>query len=175
MPESVSPLDSGDELPQVINLSQIRVESVAAELVRMHQSAAAEITAGEVELQQSAAYKLNAGKVESSESALGLVNATEVSLSNSAAVAIRSDSVTASGIVGLAAAENVNLRDAYSGVVVGRDVRGDRIETLVLLANRIEGDVHAVVDARSALIAGLVGGLFGGLILLLGWAVFKRD
>jgi hypothetical protein len=67
------------------------------------------------------------------------------------------------------------LGNTYAGLVAGREVHGDRIETLVLFGNHIEGEVHAVMDARSALIAGLVGGLFGGLLFLLVRGLFRRD
>jgi len=45
---------------------------------------------------------------------------------------------------------------------------------LILLSNHVEGEVQTVVDTRSALIAGMVGGLLTGTILLIGRLVFGR-
>jgi hypothetical protein len=72
-------------------------------------------------------------------------------------------------------AGTANLGNTYAGVVAGREVRGERIETLVLFSGRVEGEVHAVLDSRSALLAGLLGGLFAGLLLLLGRMLLRRD
>jgi len=72
-------------------------------------------------------------------------------------------------------AGSANLGNTYAGVVAGREVRGERIETILLLGNRVEGEVHTVMDTRGALLAGLVSGLFAGLMLLLGRAMFRRD
>jgi hypothetical protein len=67
------------------------------------------------------------------------------------------------------------VQNAYVGVTAAREVRGERIESLVILAGRVEGEVHTLVDTRGAVIAGLVGGLFAGLIVLVGRIAFRRD
>jgi hypothetical protein len=38
----------------------------------------------------------------------------------------------------------------------------------------VDGDVKTVVDTRMALVAGMVGGLFAGMVFLLGRALFGR-
>jgi hypothetical protein len=48
------------------------------------------------------------------------------------------------------------------------------IKSVILLARNLEGNVTTVIDTRGALIAGLVGGLFAGIMLLLGRALFGR-
>jgi hypothetical protein len=79
-----------------------------------------------------------------------------------------------SGGAGVVAADNVEFGGAYAGLVAGREVRGERIDSVVLLAGRVEGEVHTVMDTRGALIAGMLGGLVAGLILLLGRMTFRR-
>lgn len=175
MPDSVLPLDPDAENDKITNLTQTSVDRVSAELVRMHQSAARQVTTEEIELRQSAAYRIESGKIESNQSALGILNATEVSLANSGVAAIRAQSVSLQGAVGIVIAGNVSLTDTYSGIVAGRDVQGERIETLVLFANHVNGEVHTIMDARSALIMGMVGGLFGGLVFMLARLAFKRE
>jgi hypothetical protein len=168
------PQETQAENPQVVNLSTSRVEVIEAEMVRMHQSAAQEITADEVALRQSAALDVTAADVSAHESALGLVNAKDVEMTNSAAGAIRAENVNVAGSAGVVLAETVNLGNTYVGVVAGGQVRGERIETLILLGNHVEGDVQTVVDTRSALIAGTVGGVLAGVVLLIGRLVFGR-
>ncbi len=168
------PEENVEEIPQVTNLDTTSVEVIEAEMVRMHQSAVQEITADEVALHQSAALDVAAAEVSAHESALGLVNAKDVEMTNSAAAAIRAENVNVNGSVGVVMADTVNLGNTYAGVVVGGQVKAEQIETLFLLSNQVEGDVQTVVDTRGALIAGTVGGLLTGIILLIGRLMFGR-
>lgn len=175
MPETnILPEENKGESPQVSNLNTCSVESIEAELVRMHQSAAQEITAEEVELHQSIALDVTTASMTSHETALGVVSTKDAQMINSAAGAIRADNVALTGQVGLVMAGSANLGNTYAGLVAGREVRGERIETLILLGNRIEGNVQTVVDTRGALLAGLTGGLVTGLMLLMGRLMFRR-
>lgn len=175
MPEKKNvPEDIEEELPQVTNLDTTRVESVEAELVRMHQSAVQEIKADEVDMHQSAAFDVDASRISAHESALGFINANEVELTNSAAGAIRAANVNVIGQAGFVGADTVHLGNTYAGVVAANEVRGERIETLILLGNHVDGNVQTVIDTRSALIAGMVGGLLTGIIMLIGRLVFGR-
>jgi hypothetical protein len=172
--KKTDPEESVEETPQVTNLDTTSVEVIEAEMVRMHQSAAQEITADEVALHQAAAFDVAAAEVSAHESALGLVNAKDVEMTNSGAGAIRAENVNVAGSAGIVMAETVHLGNTYAGVVACDTVRGEQIETLFLFSGHVEGDVQTVVDTRSALIAGMVGGLLTGTILLIGRLVFGR-
>jgi len=166
--------ENQDETPQVINLTNSGVEVVEAELVRLHQSGAQEITAEEVELHQSAVLDATAAEVNARESMLGMVTSKDVEMINSLAGIVRAENAGVTGSAGVVLAGSANLGDTYAGVVAGQQVRAERIESLVLFARNVEGDVQTVVDTRGALIAGMVGGLFAGLIVLVGRMVFGR-
>jgi len=172
--KKVDPEVNVEETPQVTNLEGSSVEVIEAEMVRMHQSAAQEITADEVSMQMSAALDVTAAEVTAHEAALGLVSAKDVEMTNSAAGAIRADNVNVIGQAGVVIAGTANMGNTYAGVVAGDQVKSERIETLILLSNHVEGEVQTVVDTRSALIAGMVGGLLTGTILLIGRLVFGR-
>jgi hypothetical protein len=169
-----NPEEQVEETPQVTNLEETSVEVIEAEMVRMYQSAAQEITADEVSMQQAAALDVTAAEVSAHEAALGLVSAKEVEMTNSAAGAIRAETVNVAGGAGIVMAETVNLGNTYAGVIACDTVRGEQIETLFLFSGHIEGDVQTVVDTRSALIAGTVGGVLAGVVLLIGRLVFGR-
>jgi hypothetical protein len=132
------------------------------------------VQAEEVELHLSMAAQVKAAQVTSHESALGAVQADEVRVTNGGIGAARAETIHVQGLAGAVAANTVQVENSYVGAVAGREVRGERIESLVLLAGRVEGEVHTVVDTRGAVIAGLVGGLFAGLILLVGRIAFRR-
>ena len=171
---NTNPEETVEEAPQVTNLDMTRVEVIEAEMVRMHQSAAQEITADEVALHQAAALDVAAAEISAHEAALGLVNAKEVEMTNSAAGILSADNVDMVGQAGVVLANTISLGNTYAGMVAGGQVRGERIETLILLGNHVEGDIQTVVDTRSALIAGTVGGVLAGIVLLIGRLVFGR-
>jgi len=162
------------EQPQVTNLSQVNVGVLKAELVRMHQSAAEEIQAEDMELDQSAAANVTAGNLTTRLSAIALVQAEEVTINHSAAAAVRADTISINGSAAVVVAGNVDFGDAYVGMVAAREVHGEKIDTFILLSPKVEGNVTTMLDTRGALIAGLVGGMFAGLTLLLGRRLFGR-
>jgi len=52
-------------------------------------------------------------------------------------------------------------------VVVAREVHGEALRTVVLLAGRVDGPVETMVDTPRALLAGLAAGIGTGLVLVL--------
>jgi len=168
-----------EELPevdrsQVTNVSHADVQSVRAELVRMHQSDAENITADEVELQNSAAGNVKANLVSAHQSAMAMVDAEEVLSQNSITGFLQAEKASLSGYTGAVAAGSAEVHHGFAAFVAGRDVHVEETRTVVLLARTLNGNVTTLMDTRGALIAGLVGGLFAGLMLLLGRALFGR-
>jgi hypothetical protein len=159
---------------QVTNISHTDVQSIHAELVRMHQAAAETINADEVELQQSAAAAVKANHVSAHQSALARVEAGEVLSQRSAAGWVKAEKASVSGYTGAVLAGSADVHHGIAGLVVGRQVQVQNARTILLLGQSINGPVTALMDSRSALIAGLLGGLFAGLMLLLGRMLFGR-
>lgn len=160
---------------QVTNISQADVQSVHAELVRMHQANAENITADEVELQQSAAGNVKANHVSANQSAMARVEAGEVLSQSSAMGFVQAEKASISGYTGAVVAGSADVHHGMAVFVAGRDVHVQDARTVLLLGQNVNGDVTTLMDSRSALIAGLVGGLFGGLMLLLGRMLFGRE
>ncbi len=164
-----------DETPEVINLAQSSAGDIHAEMVRMHQSAAQAITADDVEMNMAAAASSQVQKVTAQQSAFGAVFAEEANISGSMIGAVLSDSARAHGVIAAVNADTVHVENAYVGVTAASEVRGERVESIVMLAGRVEGEVHTVVDTRGAILAGVVGGMVAGLILLVGKMAFRRE
>ena len=159
---------------QVTNISQMDVQSVQAEIVRMHQASAETINASEVELEQSAAANVKASSVSTHQSAMVAVEADEVMSQNSAIGFVEAEKASVRGYTGVVSAQNAEVHYALAGIVVGNDVHVESARTILLVGQNITGNVTTVISPRSALIAGLTGGLFGGLMLLLGRMLFGR-
>ena len=169
-----------EELPkvdqsQVTNISQADVQSVQAELVRMHQASAENINADEVELQQSAPGNVKANNVSAHQSAMARVEAGEILSQSSATGFVQAEKASLSGYTGAVLAGSAEVHHGMAGFVAGREVHVQDARTVLLLGQNINGNVTTLMDSRSALIAGLVGGLFSGLMLLLGRVLFGRE
>jgi hypothetical protein len=168
-----------DELPeldqsQVANVSRSRVESVNAELVRMHQAAAQQIQAAEVGLQQSAAVAVQANSVGAHQSAVVAVEAEEILSQDSGILTVQAEKASVMGYTGFVLAENAEVHYGITGLVAGNDVHAEGARAVLLIGRNISGNVTPLMDSRTALIAGLTGGLFAGLMLLLGRTLFGR-
>ncbi len=169
-----SNLPEVSEQSQVANLSQVTLETVKAELVRMHQSSANEIQAGDVELNMSSAAKVNSARVSTTTSAIAALQSVEVTMQNSIVGAAQAERMSLSGAAGLVLTGSADLNHAHVGILAGREIRAEKIDSFILLSPKVEGNVTTVMDTRGALIAGLVGGLFAGIMLLLGRMLFGR-
>ena len=169
-----------EELPefessQITNISHADVQSVHAEWVQMHQADAETITADEVELHQSAAANVKATLVHARQTALGAVHAENVSVEASAAGFVQAEKTSVSGYTGVIAAGSADVHYSAVGYLAARDVHAEDVRTILLLARNVQGNVTTTFDTRGAVIAGLIGGLFGGLMLLLGRFLVRRS
>ena len=169
-PEELPKIDSS----QVTNISHADVQTVHAELVRMHEADAENIIAQEVELRQSAAGNVKADRFSAHQSAIGMLSAKEASVEESAVGFVQAEKKSAGGNTGVVVAGSADLQHGMAVFVAGREVHVNEARTGILLARNVQGNVTTVLDTRGALLAGLVGGLFAGLMLMLGRALFGR-
>ena len=160
--------------PQMMDISQAEVRNVRAETVKMHQADAEVIIADDVELQNSAAGNVKAKTIGGNMMLLGAVKADEVSVANGGVGYAQAGKISMSGYTGAVVAGSAEIRNGMAGFVAGREVQVNESRTGILLARTVNGDVNTVLDTRGALIAGLTGGLFAGLMLLLGRVLFPR-
>jgi len=168
-----------EELPdfnssQVTHVSHADVQNVQAELVQMHQADAENIVAQEVDLQQSGVGAIKAEHVNADHSFIGMVNAKEVSMEGGAVGFVQAEKMSAGGYTGAVLAGSAEVEHGMAVFVAGREVHVADARTGILLAQNVSGNVITVLDARGALLVGLVSGLFAGLMLMLGRMLFGR-
>ena len=174
-PAMIEPEELSDfESPQVTNISHADVQTVRAELVRMHHADAGNIIAQEVELQQSAAANVKANHFSAHQSGIGMLNAKEVSMAGGAVGFVQAEKMSAGGYTGAVLAGSAEVHHGVAVFVAGRDVHVEHARTGILLGRSVSGSVTTLLDTRGALVMGLVGGLFAGLMLLLGRVLFGR-
>ena len=160
---------------QVENLEKNQVQNINAQQVHMNQSAAETITAENVELEQSAVADLNANHVHAERAAIGELKASDVVADQSLIGYVQAERAGVSGFTGAVIGQSVDVRGSAAGVVIANDVKfGESARTVLLISNNVQGTVTTLMDTRTALIAGLVAGLFASISVLLGRALFGR-
>lgn len=162
--------------PQVTELSEEQLRDVHAQAIDMHQSAAQSISASDVNMAQSAAGALKATNVNAHQAALGAVEAVQVLSEQSLIGAVQAEKASISGFTGSVAAGTAEVHYSVVGAVVGNEVHvADQTRTVLLVSRNVQGNVTTLMDTRGALIAGLLAGLFSGMMLLLGRMLFKHE
>jgi hypothetical protein len=162
------------ELPQVVNLSNVSVENIDAELVRTNQTSIGQLNADEVELHISGVCTAGAVNMHARDSIIGTFACQQATLQDSIIGGVRGEALTFNGVTALALANSISIQDVDAIVVAGTEINAENIRTGILICRDVKGNVTTVVDGRTALLAGLAGGAVAGLILLVGKLLFGR-
>lgn len=162
------------ELPQVVNLSNVSIENVEAELVRTNQTSIGQLNADEVELHISGVCTAEVVDMHARDSLVGTVVCKQATLQDNIIGGVRGEALMFNGVTALALANSMSILDADAIIMAGNEINAENIRTGILIGRDVKGNVTTVVDGRTALLAGLAGGVVAGLILLAGKLLFGR-
>ena len=102
------------------------------------------------------------------------VTTTRLTLDKSAVRSVDADEVEISkSAVAFAKFDHGTIRQGSAGVVVGRSIAMDEVRTGVLISPVVRGDVHTLIDMRSAVAIG-VGMVLGKAMLAGARALVRR-
>ena len=155
----------------LLALDEEGVETIQAENVNMRQSRANSVFAEDLSMTQSGAVGVKARTVSMRESGVVALEADKV---QSGVFALQAENAHLQGRAGVVLANDVEFEESVSFAVASQNLRATRIETKILLAGSVEGEVHTVVDTREAILIGLLGGIVSGIILLMGRFISGR-
>ncbi len=158
----------------LLALDEEGVETIQAENVNMRQSRANSVFAEDLSMTQSGAVGVKARTVSMRESGVVALEADKVDMVQSGVFALQAENVHLQGRAGVVLANDVEFEESVSFAVASQNLRATRIETKILLAGSVEGEVHTVVDTREAILIGLLGGIVSGIILLMGRFISGR-
>jgi hypothetical protein len=101
------------------------------------------------------------------------ITTSRLTLDKSAVRSVSADEMDISkSAVGVARFENGTIRQGNAGVVIGRSVAMDEVRTGILISPVVRGDVHALIDLRSAVAIGF--GMVLGRAMLAGARALVR-
>ncbi len=140
------------------------LDFIEAEFVTVKQSTVRAIEGGHIEMQQVGVLSIDGERIEMAQSASALIHGTEVGLnqSMSAITTARNIDLHYSFAPLTLSREKMNLNRCAIGIVGARNLNAEKTSSLLMIANKVEGEVTTVLDWRSALALGaIVGGVIG--------------
>ncbi len=97
----------------------------------------------------------NGAAAEAGQNRVEETTTTRLSLDKSAIRRIDADEVDIEkSAIGVASFERGTIRQSSAGIVAGRSVAMDEVRTGILIAPVVRGDVHTLLDMRSAVAIG---------------------
>jgi hypothetical protein len=119
------------------------------------------------------ASELTANHAEVTNSAIRFLDADQARLERAAVQRLRANQVDLSGgAIGFARFEQGTIRQSNAGVIVARSVACDEVRVGVLASPVVRGDVHTLLDLRSAVAIGV--GMVLGKALIAGIRALGR-
>lgn len=98
---------------------------------------------------------INGAAAEAGQGRVEETTTTHLSLDRSAIRRIEADEVDIEkSAIGVASFERGTIRQSSAGIVAGRSVAMDEVRTGILIAPVVRGDVHTLLDMRSAVAIG---------------------
>jgi hypothetical protein len=112
---------------------------------------------------------IDAAHVSVGRSAVRMVDADEATLERAAVQRLRAGHATfTSSNVGIATFERGTISQSNVGIISGGSVACEDVRTLILASPVVRGDVHTLVDLRTAFALGLGMAMGKALLSLLG-------
>ena len=148
-----------------VNLDNANIELVQGDHVHISQSAVNHVDADQVDLLDSHAHLVDTHSFTASDSLVSQAHAETMTLSNSSVGVAYAQEATLGGNVGALFSQTATLNESRAALLVAREVHGDRIQSAILLAGRVNAPVETTIDVRSALVIGAAAGVVMGAVL----------
>ncbi len=147
------------------------LDLIEAEFVTIRQSSVRSVEGGHIELQQVGALSIDGERIEITQSASTLIHGGDIHFNQSMSLITVGNSVNLQysfSPISLSKDYTVVNRSAV-GLIGARDVKAENTSAIMMIANKVEGEVTTLLDWRSALAFGAV---FGGALGLI--ALFRK-
>ncbi|MBM4128601.1 MAG: hypothetical protein FJ243_00615, partial [Nitrospira sp.] len=140
------------------------LEFVEGEFVNIKQSTIRSVEGGHIELQQVGALSIDAEKLEVTQGASVVLKGREVNLNQSISGITAGEEVSINFSLSPVAVsrEHAEVNRSAVGIMAAGNIKSEGTSALLLVANKVEGNVTTLLDWRSALAFGaVVGGIWG--------------
>jgi hypothetical protein len=165
-PESVT----GD----VINLTNTQVKCVEAEVARLNQCTINQVTAEAVDFNNGAIQTVNSQNLTFQNGAVLVAHSNVLNFSDGGIGVASSQESTVNGNIGVLVTQTATVNEGQTGLIVAREIRGEKIKAVIMLAGETHGNVETIVDQRGIALFGLAVGIAMSLVFSL-FRILKRS
>jgi hypothetical protein len=149
-------------------LSEKEIAKVKADSVTLNRCRVKSLEGKNVRVQQTCALSVDAETIENRHGISGVLNGENIDIGQSCTLAAAGQKTTQNfSISYVTAAEQAEMNSSAACVVASKEVRMIDSTAVLVLANRVEGNINTLFDWRSALSLGAVMGGILGLFSLL--------
>lgn len=144
------------------------IELIEAEFVNIKQSTVRAVEGGHIELQQVGALRIDGERIEVTQGAAVVLRGSDVTMNQSiSAVTAGSNTALNFSLSPLTISKGeASVNRSAIGIMAARDIKAENSASLLMIANKVEGNVTTLLDWRSALALGAVFGGVWGLLTL---------
>jgi len=144
------------------------LEIIEGEFININRSKVTNVEGGHIEMQQVCALSIDGERINTAQSAALMLRGTEISMDHGVSMATFAGNTNINNSflpVSVSKGETTINRSA-AGLIISRDVKVKNSSALVVLANKVEGNLTTLLDLKTTVALGAVaGGLFGLLML----------
>ena len=150
------------------DLQEKEVGIIEGEFINISQSSVRNVEGGHVELQQVGALSIDGERMEATQSAAVVVRGSEINLNQSISGVTVSNSTSINfSLSPLSLSRNdTTLHRSAAGIVAAGRVNSEKSAVLLVVTKKVEGNLTALLDWKSACaLSAVAGGLWGFLSL----------
>ena len=147
-----------------VTLDNANIELIQGTQVHVSQSVVNQVDADQVDLLDSHAHLVDTHTFSASDSLVSRAHSETMTLSNSNAGVVYTQEATIDGNVGALFSQVATLNESRAGLLVAREIHGDKIQSGFFLAGRVNAPVETTIDVRSAVIFGATAGIVMGAV-----------
>ncbi|MBI4685945.1 MAG: hypothetical protein HY755_12235 [Nitrospirae bacterium] len=147
------------------------IELVEAAFVNIKQSSIRAVEGGHIELQQVGALSIDGERVESTQCAAGILKGNDVSLNQSISAVTVGDNTTLNfsfSPMVISKKDTIANKSAI-GLMAGIKIKAENSASIMMIANKVEGNITTLLDWRGAV---ALGAVFGGILGII--SLFRR-
>lgn len=151
------------------DIQEKELDIIEGEFINISQSTVRNVEGGHVELQQVCALSIDGERTETTQTAAMLVKGGDVNLNQGCSITTIGNHMALEYSFSpfVFSRGETTFTNSASGILAAHTVKADNSAALLVMANRVEGNISTVLDWKSTVAFGAVlGGILGFIALI---------
>lgn len=144
------------------------LDIIEGEFININRSKVTNVEGGHIEMQQICALSIDGERIDTTQSAALMLRGSDVTINHSISMATVSGStnINYSFLPVSVSKGETTINGSAAGLIISRDVKAENSSALIVLTNKVEGNLTTLLDLKTtAALGAIAGGLLGLLML----------